>query len=530
MKLKREWATLAVATAAIAASTIHDRAAAQEPRRGGTLVELVISEPAHLVSPFGGSSTVHEASSKVFDTLLFERDGNYEPRLAERWTVAPDGKSFTFHLNRTVRWHDGKPFTAADVAFSLQEIWKKFGGNVAFSRIARVETPDPHTVIFHADEPVAPQLLLSTVGSYQGAVLPKHVYEGTDYRSNRANRAPIGTGPFRFKEWLPGQYLVFERNADYYRQPFPYLDRVIVRVERNAATRSAALESGAAHLAVRSPVSLRDLPRIAQIPSLAYSSVGSEHAGWHQLMEFNTQREITKNRAVRQAIAYAIDKKKLLDVVFVGRGKVATGPIPSSIPTYTADVATYPFDPKKAETLLDREGYTRNADGSRFTLNFVIGAYFETGLQSVEIIRQNLADIGIKTNIHTPDIAAFTRRVYKDYDFDITISNSVAFSEPGTGTFAWLWSKGIVPGVPFRNASRYSNPEMDEVIEAALREQDRNKRLALIHQFQKIAARDLPILYLIEMDQINVYNKRVRNVGNNPRWYYTSWEDVWLEQ
>ncbi|MCB1461357.1 MAG: ABC transporter substrate-binding protein [Nitratireductor sp.] len=520
---------LATASVALLLTGMPMMASAQEPQSGGTIVELVSSEPPNLVGAFGGATTLHEISDKIFDKLLEDKNGEYEPRLAESWEVSPDGRTFTFHLNPSVKWHDGTPFTSADVAFTMTEIWKKFGGILAYGRITGVETPDEHTVVFKAENQIAPQLLLGTLGNLQGLVLPKHIYENTDYKANPANLAPIGSGPYKFKEWVKGQYIVLERNPDYYRKPYPYLDGIVVRFERSANTRAAALEAGDAHLGVRSPVALRDLDRIEKLDNLAYTAAGSEGAVWLQQMEVNLQHEITANPLVRKAIAHAINKEKLVSLVYAGHAKPATGPIPSTIPSYTKDVDTYGFDPAKAEALLDEAGYPRKSDGKRFPLKLVVGNWFETQSQSADLIAQDLADVGIDVTIDKPAIPAFIGQVYKNYDFDITLTNSVNYSEPGVGSLIWLWTKGIIPGVPWRNASHYSNPEMDAVIEASLVEQDPSKRMEQLHTFQKLAARDLPIIYLVEMDMINVYNKKLHNVGNHPRWYYTNWEDLWLE-
>ena len=521
---------MAVGAAVLLLTSSPQLSLAAEPQSGGTIIQLVSSEPPHLNGALGGATTLHEASDKVFDKLLEDRNGEYEPRLADSWEISEDGRRFTFHLNSSVKWHDGTPFTSADVAFTVNEVWKKFGGILAYGRISGVETPDEHTVVLLAENQIAPQLLFGTLGNLQGLVMPKHIYEGTDIKANPANLAPIGTGPYKFKEWVKGQYIVFERNPDYYRKPYPYLDSIVVRFERSANTRAAALESGDAQLGVRTPVALGDLDRIEKLGNLAYTASGSEGAVWLQQMEINLQREIPGNPLVRKALAHAINKEALVSLVYSGHAKPATGPIPSTIPSYTGDVEQYAYDPAKAEALLDEAGYPRKDNGIRFSLTLVVGNWFETQSQSADVLRQQLGEVGIDVEIQKPAIPAFIAQVYKNYDYDITLTNSVNYSEPGVGSLVWLWTKGIIPGVPWRNATRYSNPEMDAAIEATIVEQDPAKRLQQLHTFQQIAARDLPILYLVEMDMINVHSTKLRNVGNHPRWYYTNWEDLWLEQ
>ncbi len=167
-----------------------------------------------------------------------------QPALAESWDVARDGLSVTFKLRPNVKWHDGKPLTSADVAYSLLEINGKYNSlaNANFKIVERIDTPDPLTVIIRLK---APDPAFFPTAFIDGArILPKHIYEGSDPRTNPANFAPIGTGPFKFKEWVRGSHLTFERNPDYYEADKVYLDRVVYQVMPEASARQLALERG----------------------------------------------------------------------------------------------------------------------------------------------------------------------------------------------------------------------------------------------------------------------------------------------
>ena len=175
--------------------------AASQPRAGGTLTIVQGAEPATLVSGVNTSTFIGTVSTKIHEGLL-DYDFDLKPRaaLAESWTVAPDGKTYTFKLRRGVTWHDGKPFTSADVKFSLEEVWKKLHprGRVTFAKVTAVDTPDANTVVLRLSE--ATPMLLAALSSYESQVFPKHVYEGKDFATNPATNTPIGTGPFVFKE------------------------------------------------------------------------------------------------------------------------------------------------------------------------------------------------------------------------------------------------------------------------------------------------------------------------------------------
>lgn len=483
-------------------------------------------EPGTLTAPLGGGTTVSEHSAKVFDSMFFVRGDDMESRLATDWSANEDATRFEFSLAQGVTWHDGTPFTAADVAFTALEIWKPMSGNVAYSRIDTVETPDDYTVVFNMSEPVSPEFMLNSLGTHFGIVMPKHIYEGTDFRQNPANRAPIGTGPFKFKEWEAGQYLIYEANPDYYREGLPKADRLIYRFEKSDANVAAVLESGQADLAVRNAVPMRDVERLDDVPGLKVTDAGAEGAAIHLHMELNTRREATGKLEVREAIAHAIDVDALINIVFLGYGTKLNTPLPNGSPYLNANAAGRAYDPAKAEEMLDAAGYPRGNDGTRMTLDFVVASWYPTTRSSGDVIRQQLEDIGIKLNLITPDFGGTVTRVYKDYDYDLALSNSLHFTDPGLASFNWYWSEAIQPGAPFRNATGYINDEIDEAIEVALSTTDSAKRRDMIDRFQEIANRDIPVIPLVEMKQFTVYNEKLTHIADNDRWSITSWENV----
>jgi peptide/nickel transport system substrate-binding protein len=210
---------------------------------------LVQPEPPTLASYISTSGPIGQVTSKIFDGLL-EYDFSLKPipGLAESWKVSPDGKTITFTLQKGVKFHDGKPFTSADVKFSVLEVLKKVHprGPATFREVTEIDTPDAHTAVFRLGGP-APYLLMALSG-YESPMLPKHLYEGQDIKASKYANAPVGTGPFKFVEWQRGQFIRLDRNPDYWKSGRPYLDRIVARFVADSATRTATIEKGEAHV------------------------------------------------------------------------------------------------------------------------------------------------------------------------------------------------------------------------------------------------------------------------------------------
>ncbi|HVR50051.1 MAG TPA: ABC transporter substrate-binding protein, partial [Pseudorhodoferax sp.] len=225
------------------------------PQRGGTLVISLAPEPQTISAAFLTTMQTTMIAGKISEGLVwFDEQLQPQPELAQSWAFAPDGLSLTLNLRRNVKWHDGRDFTSADVAFSLLNIWQKFhpGGRLAYASVTAVDTPDAHTAVLRFSRPTP--YLLAFLNVYGAQVVPKHVYEGTDLLKNPANNAPIGTGPFRFKEWVRGSHIALERNPHYWRNGQPYLDGVVFKFIPEAAARAVALSGGEVQVALASNI------------------------------------------------------------------------------------------------------------------------------------------------------------------------------------------------------------------------------------------------------------------------------------
>lgn len=503
------------------------------PKKGGTLTAIVQPEPPLLTTAFNNSFPIGVVGTNVLEGLLsFDDNQKLVPSLATSWEVAKDGKKITFHLRKGVKWHDGVEFTSADVQYSAIELWKKVHprGRNTFSALEAVQTPDKYTAVFILKHPSL--VVLSSLNGNEGQILPRHLYEGTEIEKNPYNVKPVGTGPFKFVEWKKGQYIALERNPDYWEQGKPYLDKLVFRVIPDAASRAAALESDQVQYAPFDAVPLADVQRLRDLPNLTVSTDGYAWQSAYVFLEYNLRNPILKDVRVRKAISHAINRQALIDTVWYGLGKPSTGPIPSSLTSfYTKEgVPQYDFNPALADKLLDEAGYPRKADGVRFTLNQEYQNFNEAFKNNAEFIRQALKRVGIDVVVHNRDIAGHLKAVYGNYDFDINTGRWVPTLDPQVGVFRHYWTKAQSQGTPWTNASGYSSPEVDKLIESIQVEANPKKRVQLFHQFQQIVETDLPVLPLFEQRNFTVANKSVQGLGKAPDAALSSLKNVWLSK
>jgi peptide/nickel transport system substrate-binding protein len=500
--------------------------------RGGTLVMLVQPEPPTLASYVSTSGPVGQVATKVFDGLLeYDFDLEPQPSLAESWTVSDDGKTITFNLRQDVTFHDGEPFTSADVQFSIMDVLKQRHprGPLTFKEVTEIETPDDHTAILHLANP-APYLLMG-LSSYESPMIPKHIYgEGTLDDHPNANE-PIGTGAFTFVEWRRGQYMRFDRNANYWKEGQPYLDRIVASFIPDSSTRTAALELEEAHIAGFGAVPYSDVNSLDALPHLEATTSGYQMQAPIVQLDFNTRREPFDNQKVRQAISYAIDRQFVIDNVWFGFGKAATGPISSVFAVtgmYTDDVREYNVENGQeiAEQLLDEAGYPRDDNGIRFSIVHDITPYGEEWQRYGEYTREALRNIGIEVRLRTEDVPTWLRRIYTDYDFDLTNNWIQTLADPVIGAHRLYHSDQIRPGTVFVNGSGWSSPETDELMDRAAIEVDQDRRNAIYHELQQKLVEAAPYVWVHELQFATVYNNNFQDLIVSPLGIYTSFSEA----
>jgi peptide/nickel transport system substrate-binding protein len=508
------------------------RAAAQtaQPKKGGTLTFIQNSEPQTLVALTTVATPALTVSAKVTEGLLeYDYDINPRPALAIEWTISPDGKSYTFKLRPNVKFHDGKPFTSADVAYSIQLLKTVHPrGRNTFANVAAVKTPDPLTAIIELSKP-APYLIKALTAA-EAPMMPRHIYEGTDPLANQNGNAPIGTGPYKFKEWARGSHIVYERNPDYWQPDLPRVDRIVFKILPDTGARSIAFENGSGDLGYRTPVALADLDRLKKVPHLVFETKGTSYSYNVSCLQFNLDSQYFKHLKVRQAVAHAIDRALLIKTVAYGYGTVCYSPIAPGLKAFHDPTPSpYKLDLKKAEALLDEAGFPRADNKIRFKVPLDYNPIGDESRRASEFLRAALGRIGIGVEVRAQDSSAFVKRVYTDRAFDFTYNGHSNLFDPTVGVQRIYWSKNFKKGVPFSNGSHYDNPKVDALLEGAAVEIDPAKRKEMFFAFQKIVAEEIPDIPLYSPLYLTIKNKRVQDESLTADGVEANMAQVWLD-
>ena len=367
--MKKFLVALSSAAVALAAAA----ASAEEPKRGGTLTFSYRIIAGHFNPAIASGTPTGIPGTQLFAALLrFDDQWNPKPYLAESWDISDDGLKVTVKLRSNARFHDGKPITSEDVKFSIETYQQHHPFKPMYAPVKSIDTPDPLTAVFNLSNP-HPAILLA-FSSQLGVVIPKHVYGNTDnIRQHPQNSQDVvGSGPFKLKEFKPGEYIIMERNEDYFLEGKPYIDRIVYKKIAENTSRVIALEKGDVDLtAFESDAPVLD--RLKKNEHLTLTPDGYSAIGPLEWLAFNTKRKPFDDKRVRQAIAYAIDKEFILKVLYGGYAQRSLGPIHPGSVFAPKDVNPYDYDVEKAKALLDEAGYKPDADGIRIrtTLDYI---------------------------------------------------------------------------------------------------------------------------------------------------------------
>lgn len=521
---------------AVAALVLAPKLAlAQQPQKGGTLVMLLQPEPATLASYMSVTGNICPVSCQIYEGLVgYDWNLKPTPKLAKSWEIAPDGLTITFHLRDGVTFHNGAKFTSADVQYTFMEVLKKVHprAQIILVDLMSVDAPDPMTAVFHLSHP-APYLMMA-LSSFDAPILSKSVFENTDPTANPTANKPIGTGPYKFGAWDRGQSIRLDRNPSYWQPGLPYLDRVVARFIPDASTRSAALEAGEVQYAAYGAVNYADVKRLQANPILDTTTKGYEMASGMSELEMNAKHAPFDKREVRQAIAYAIDRQFIIDNIQYGFGKPATGPLSSNFKPsglYTDDVLRFDVPDRiaKANKLLDDAGLPRKENGMRFATTLEINAFGQQWQRQGEYLKQAFAAVGIDLTLRSEDVGAWLRRVYTNYDYDISEPFFYNLADPVIGVQRQYVTSQIRKGVDFVNNTFYSNKEVDDLFTAGAHESDPAKRAEIYRKIQKQLVTDSPVVWLTEVQYVTVFNRKLHDAVTGPLGNYEAFERAWIE-
>ena len=458
------------------------------------------------------------AVAYIFDGLTrFTPDAKVVPGLAKSWEVTPDGITYTFHLRSGVKFHDGSLFTAKSVVSTFQRVldpktkggrgWplypikgaEDFAGGKGTS-ITGLAAPNDTTVVITLKEPysIFPKLLAMPVNS----IVPENT--GADF-----GQKPVGTGPWKFVEWRHDDFLRFARNPDYFDGP-PKSDSLMARIIPEMSTATAEFEAG--------NVDVLSVPdeagRTWQADPDKSKLLSSAPALRFWYVAINVTRGPLADVRVRQALNYAIDVNTILSAVMAGRGAVANGVVPPTLPGYESGRKPYGHDVAKAKQLLAAAGHPNGIDVELWS------ATTDQSPRLAQAIQANLAEAGIRAKIVQRE-ASSVREAARKGASDLYVKEWWAdYPDAENFLYPLLYSKNKGPG---GNVSFYSNPKFDALVDQAHREQDESKRNSLYSQADALQFNDAPMVYLFfykDMYAIQpwIHGFTVPAVFNGQRW------------
>ena len=483
------------------------------PRDPHTVVFLIENSPTNLDPRVGTDGQSEHIDELIFDGLV-ARDANFHftPALAERWEQ-PDPLTLVFHLRGGVRFHDGRLMTARDVVWTLESM--RNGAVIspkaaAYASVNTVEALDARTVVLHLKH--ADNFLLTNLSTGAIGIVPEG--SGNDFW-----RHPVGTGPFRFVSQQIDQDVEIERNPSSWGA-IPKLERIRFAVVPDAITEALELEKGSGDVAVNS-LPMDALPVLASRPNLQVDDgPGTEI----QYLAFNMRDPLLSDARVRQAIAFAMDRRLIIRTLLRGHARRAVSLLPASHWAWTGNVARYEHNAAQAEHLLDEAGHPRGPDGVRFHLTMKTSNVEDVRLLAA-VLQQQLAAVGIALDLRSYEFATFysdvTRGAFQMYSLRWIGGNE----QPDI--FSYVFStKNFSP----RGANRghYSNARLDALLDDAEASSDEARRQADYVEAQQILARELPAVNLWYVDTVVVHNRRLLHVTPTPSGSYTFLETAEL--
>ncbi|MHB8712828.1 MAG: peptide-binding protein [Trichloromonadaceae bacterium] len=488
---------------------------AAAPAHGDTILMGTIGDASTLLPVLAADSASGDINGLVYNGLVrYDKDLTMEGELAESWEISPDNLTFTFHLRQGVTWHDGAPFTSADVLFTYQlyiDPKTPTAYSERYKQVDTAEAPDAHTFRVTYKKPLATALI-----SWGFAIHPKHLLEGKDITTSPLSQAPIGTGPYKFVEWKRGEKIVLEANPNYFEGE-PYIKRVVYRIIPDPSTMFLELQAGGLDYMGLTPLQYARQTQTPQFerqfrkyryPAFAYTYLG-----------YNLRRPYFQDKRVRQALSYAIDKQEIIDGVLVGLGQEATGPFKPGTWPYNPDVTRYGYDPAKAKALLAEAGWKDSdgdgildKDGEPFRFTIATNQGNDQRTKSGEIIQRRLREVGIDVKLRVIEWASFLKEFINPGNFDATIMGWTIPIDPD-GYDVWHSSKTKPGELNFIN---FNNAEVDQLLEAGRRTFDQEERRRIYFRIQEIMAEEQPYTFLFVPDALPVVAARFRGIEPAP--------------
>ncbi|WP_329131222.1 ABC transporter substrate-binding protein [Streptomyces sp. NBC_01476] len=447
-----------------------------KPVTGGTLTAALTGNPSSMDPAAAGIYTSLQVIDNIFSKLIvFDDKGGFVGDLATSWKQ-DDPVTYTFDLVDNATFHNGEKFTADDVKYTFERIADPKTASSyasAYTSIKSIEVVSPTRVVFHLSEPFAP--LLTNIAQ-NGEIVNRKAVESAD-----PTRKPVGTGPFSFVEWVQSDHITLKRNPTYFRAGQPYLDTIVFKFLAVDKSRVEALQSGQLDWADAVPLDeLRALKA-----NRSYRYVTSARAGIPDFVAMNTAKAPFDNKALRQAVAAAIDRKQILDVAYFGAGEAGTMEVPSGSSWYggTPPYASGP-DLDTARKKMAEAGLSKGLSITYLTLP----QYPELQKTAV-LVRDQLGKIGIDVKLQQTEVTVWFDH-YAKGDYQMTSAYWSGTVDPDN-----FYSTQLATGSP-NNSTKYSNPAVDKLIKQARAASSESERKPLYEQIRQIIWDDAPLVFV----------------------------------
>jgi peptide/nickel transport system substrate-binding protein len=450
--------------------------AAEQHRWGGTLIVGLAGDPSVLNPDLALISThAIEIANSIFDTLV-ARNRNWEivPRLA-RWDVSSDAKIYTFHLDKRAKWHDGHALTSADVKWTFEAIIKFKGWGIDFLKdVDKLEAPDDYTVRVLLKKPNAG--FLSGVAENGLSILPKHLYEGTDWDKNPYNLRPVGSGPFKFVRYVKGSHVELEANKEYFTGR-PYIDRLVFKVVPDPAVAVRQIEGGELDLSTQY-APFGDVPRLRKSQRVRILDYTYPVIQW---LGFRVDQPPFNDARLRQAVTYAVNRVELNDKCNNGVG------IPSKHLYLEGHWATDPsvrlpdYAPDKARQALGLAGYT---GAKKFQTTLLVYQGYGAP-ECAQVIRDQLRRVGIDVTLEALEWDTYVEKGFTRKEFALIYGSGFEGPDP-------VMLQSFVGTGGSQNPMNYSNPQVDSLFDKAQAVADEKQRVKFYSEIQTILSSDLP--------------------------------------
>ncbi|WML49736.1 ABC transporter substrate-binding protein [Neobacillus sp. PS3-34] len=472
----------------------------KEGKKPDTFIYGIDGDPGNAVNVITTGDRYGLMEIKALYSPLYMYNGKDDIKyfLAESMTPSSDFLTYTAKLRKNVTWHDGKPFTADDVVFTYNEMLKESNGGWARSQLifnnkpVKVEKVDDYTVKF-----VLPEVSMGAMEALGNIfVMPKHVYDGeTNIANSPKNAVPVGTGPYKFKEYKAGESVTFVKNDDYFLGA-PKISKVVYRIIMDANTATMALQNREINALAIQP---SDTSKFNNSSNITLKPYDEGRIGY---LAFNLSSKAVQSKEIRQAIAYGLNRKEIITASYISSdyAKPAYSFLPRKATYYTDNVEKYKFDKNKAKDLLAKAGVS----GSKLKLAYTANNPIQQ--KQAAVIQQNLQEIGIDVELKGLDGTALSQKLQSvQTDFDMYLGGYIMGIDPDTFNSLFVTNGSA-------NYMHYSNTKVDDLFNQGRVEKDDSKRKAIYEEIQKNIIDDAAFYPITENKRILAIDSRINGI------------------